>query len=228
MNKIVKTSVKTSILRELEQYIVDEKLKPGDKLPPQQAMCEMLGVSRTSLREVLKMLEARNIIDVYNGKGVFIKSNAVISIQANIEYQRERDYIYELFEVRRMLEREIIQVVVERSTDEEILEVEKTLKVLMDNYNNRGESLHVPGDEEFHMALYSICHNRIITQFLSSFMGSLNDIWNNQFELAEVSTKTIPYHETMFYYIKARQAKKAQKENDKILDEIMQELLKRY
>ena len=228
MNKIVKTSVKTSILRELEQYIVDEKLKPGDKLPPQQAMCEMLGVSRTSLREVLKMLEARNIIDVYNGKGVFIKSNAVISIQANIEYQRERDYIYELFEVRRMLEREIIQVVVERSTDEEILEVEKTLKVLMDNYNNRGESLHVPGDEDFHMALYSICHNRIITQFLSSFMGSLNDIWNNQFELAEVSTKTIPYHETMFYYIKARQAKKAQKENDKILDEIMQELLKRY
>ena len=226
MEKIAKVSIHASVLHELEKYIVDENLQPGDKLPPQQTMCEMLGVSRTSLREALKMLEARNIIEIKNGKGVYIKNNATVSILANIEYQKEKEYIYELFEVRRMLEHTIIEIIIDRSTDEEINSVEETLNILMGNYHTRGDSYSVPGDSEFHMKLYSICHNRIIAQFLSSYRDSLDMIWNNQCNLDKVSTETIPYHETLFRYIQQRDTKKALRENDKILDRIMKELLK--
>ena len=209
--------------RQLEKYIEENNLKAGDRLPSQAEMCERLGVSRTSVREVLKMLEARNVIEIINGKGAFLKGNVELAISARIELKKEREDILEIFEVRKMLEREIIKLVIERATEEELDEVEEALKSLMYKYENDIESSFE--DRTFHMKLYRICHNKLMLQLIESLMEVFNKIWKNPLGLEKVYTSTIPYHKKVFDYIRQRNIRKAQATNDKMLDIIIKKLL---
>ena len=223
MEKINRISLKDYILNSIEKYIEENNLKAGDRLPSKAEMCERLGVSRTSVREVLKMLEARNVIEIINGKGAFLKGNVELAISARIELKKEREDILEIFEVRKMLEREIIKLVIERATEEELDEVEEALKSLMYKYENDIESSFE--DRTFHMKLYRICHNKLMLQLIESLMEAFNKIWKNPLGLEKVYTSTIPYHKKVFDYIRQRNIRKAQATNDKMLDIIIKKLL---
>ena len=61
-SKIQRTSLQSEIIRYIQNYIQENGLKPGDRLPSQEKLIEMMGVSRTSLREAMKTLEARNVL----------------------------------------------------------------------------------------------------------------------------------------------------------------------
>ena len=56
----------------IEQYIVANHLQPGDPLPTESALCDSLGVSRSSVREALRQLKALEIVDVQQGRGAFV------------------------------------------------------------------------------------------------------------------------------------------------------------
>ena len=73
-NKIQRTSLKSEIIRYIQNYIQENNLKPGDRLTSQEKLIEMMGVSRTSLREAMKTLEARNVLEAKNGKGIYVGS----------------------------------------------------------------------------------------------------------------------------------------------------------
>ena len=73
-NKIQRTSLQSEIIRYIQNYIQENNLKPGDRLPSQEKLIEMMGVSRTSLREAMKTLEARNVLEAKNGKGIYVGS----------------------------------------------------------------------------------------------------------------------------------------------------------
>ena len=56
----------------IEQYILKNHLQPGDPLPTESALCESLGVSRSSVREALRQLKALEIVTVQQGRGAFV------------------------------------------------------------------------------------------------------------------------------------------------------------
>ena len=76
-SKIQRTSLQSEIIRYIQNYIQENGLKPGDRLPSQEKLIEMMGVSRTSLREAMKTLEARNVLEAKNGKGIYVGSQEV-------------------------------------------------------------------------------------------------------------------------------------------------------
>jgi GntR family transcriptional repressor for pyruvate dehydrogenase complex len=57
---------------QIERFIAGNGLSPGDRLPGERELCELLGVSRTSVREALRSLQTRGIVDVRHGKGAFV------------------------------------------------------------------------------------------------------------------------------------------------------------
>ncbi len=223
MERIEKTSVQTFIMNSIKSHIERNNLKAGDKLPAQAEMCEMLGVSRTSLREVLKALEARNVIEIVNGKGIYLKGNAQYEISARIEMKREKEDILEIFEVRKMLEREIIKLVVQRATEDELDAVQEVLDRLMEKFEKNEKSS--VEDKSFHMKLYSICHNKLLIQLFESSMEVYSQIWEKPLGMEIIYTATIPYHKVMFDHIRKRDIKRAQAVNDKTLDMIIKGLL---
>lgn len=224
MEKINRISLQTYIMNSIEKHIEKNGLKAGDKLPAQAEMCEMLGVSRTSLREVLKALEARNVIAIVNGKGIYLKGDVQLEISARIELKKTREDILQILEVRKMLEREIVKLVILRATDEELDKVQEVLDSLMAKFENKVNSSFE--DKSFHMSLYRICHNRLLLELIESSFKVIDKIWENPAGLEKAYTSTIPYHKEMFGYIRQRKIKKAQAINDKALDIVIKELLK--
>ena len=99
-NKIQRTSLQLEIIRYIQNYIEENDLKAGDKLPSQEQLLEMMGVSRTSLREAMKTLEARNVLEVRNGKGVYVGSQMDSAFLSLMDFTREKGKLLDALEVR--------------------------------------------------------------------------------------------------------------------------------
>src|ERR1700741_1466618 len=96
------------VVERIERLIVDGVLKQGQTLPSERRLTEKLGVSRTALREGLKLLRARGIIETSQGKGSFVASltaQPTLSPMMHLLGSQPRT-LYDLFEVRGMLEAE--------------------------------------------------------------------------------------------------------------------------
>ena len=122
-SKIQRTSLQSEIIRYIQNYIQENGLKPGDRLPSQEKLIEMMGVSRTSLREAMKTLEARNVLEAKNGKGIYVGSQEVNDLLRLIDFAKEKELLLDTLEVRKILEREILRMVIHSATREELEEL---------------------------------------------------------------------------------------------------------
>src|SRR5512135_1083989 len=90
----------------LLEYIEAQHLKPGDLLPSETSLAGSFGVSRPVIREALKNLEGKGIIEIVNGKGALVKP--IDSDPLRLFFQRamhlEKDAIIDLMEVRKGIE----------------------------------------------------------------------------------------------------------------------------
>ena len=192
MAKIQRVPLQYEIISYIENYIEENNLKAGDRLPSQAELLEMMGVSRTALREAIKTLEAKNVLEVKNGKGVFVK---------------EQQSIVQMLEIRLVLEKEMLKLIVQNSTQEELDDLGEVVKVLMEKYH-RGEKQNKE-DEEFHRKLYKMCHQEVLEQLLSFLANQMRTLWNFPLELESPFTTTIPLHEELYQAICSRDVKKA-------------------
>src|SRR5882724_5447626 len=124
------TRIYEEIVRQVKQLIGEGRLKSGDRLPPERDLAEKFMVSRTSVREALRALQSRGLIEIRAGEGTFVRD---ISVETLIEplalvILPHREAVGELFEARRLLEPAIAALAARRATREEIQEMERILE----------------------------------------------------------------------------------------------------
>ncbi len=89
---------------QIERYIEGNGMSSGDRLPGERELCELLGVSRASVREALRSLQARGVIGVRHGKGVFVAAPGGDDLAVR-RFARLREVgLDELFAMREVLE----------------------------------------------------------------------------------------------------------------------------
>lgn len=112
------------VSKQVIDLISEGKLKPGDKLPSEHEMTQMFGISRISLREAMKLLEARGYIESLDRRGKFVKSVAD-SMMSTLEELISIDHakIWELLYVRRFIEAEAAYLAAKNATPEQIVEM---------------------------------------------------------------------------------------------------------
>lgn len=106
MGEALSMQVADVVCERIERLIVDGVLKVGQALPSERRLTEKLGVSRTALREGLKLLRAKGIIETAHGKGSYV---AQLSGQGSTSalmhlFSSQPRTLYDLFEVRSLLE----------------------------------------------------------------------------------------------------------------------------
>jgi len=206
------------IVNEIKEYIFRNNLKPGDKVLNQREFCEMLGVSNASLREALRTLIAVDIIEVKNGKGIFVKQRNSIKIQTEISTENERESLLNLTELRRALEGAAVKMAAVRANQEDIDEMERNINAIRVKAL-RGECQPVE-DKAFHYAIYAASKNPILIGIIENLNNAFDVIWQNPLGMEKAVNKEADLHVKLFEQIKAKNPVKAEKIFNKMMDEI--------
>lgn len=217
-------SLQREIMQYIENYIKEENLKCGEKLPSQAELAEMMNVSRTSLREAVRAMEAQGLLDVRNGKGVYVGEGFQGNvIQTMLIFHKEKEQLAEILEVRATFEKEIIKMVIQRITDQEIQELGVITDALMKKYYAKESK--VEEDKAFHLKIYNCCHNSAMVNIMQSVTSAINKFWEFPLEMENPFEKGIPYHEALYQAIRDRDLKKALQANEEIIEDIENEIL---
>lgn len=116
-------AVTDDAISEIKRMIQQGELRPGDRLPPEQELSERLGLSRSSMREAVKALEAMQILDVRRGDGTYVTSlqpSLLLEAMSFVLDFHESHAVLEVFEVRRMVEASSAGLAATRATPDDI------------------------------------------------------------------------------------------------------------
>lgn len=162
--------IAAKMLAQIEEGI----LRPGDRLPPERALAEEYGVSRTAIREALRSLEMMGCVESHVGEGTFIKAPSLSNIVdpfSMIIAQNGR-MGSELIEARLILETEIAALAARRRSDKQLSALEKTIDQMAGDIENGG--MGIEADEVFHGILAEAAGNEPLRLMLNMCAGMLS------------------------------------------------------
>ncbi|MCW2581112.1 MAG: transcriptional regulator, GntR family protein [Blastococcus sp.] len=163
------------IVDQIRSLIRQGRLQPGDRLPSERDLCERFGVSRVTVREALRVLEAGGLIDVRVGArgGAFVTlpTNARLGEGLADLLQLSPLTAGEVTEARRVFELGIIRLVVERATEEDLDALERLCADQKSALEAQRYTMEMSA--EFHVRLAASTHNAAIEMLVQSFHGPL-------------------------------------------------------
>lgn len=215
---IKRVSLQSEIIKYIQSYVEEHGLKEGDRLPSQGQFIEMMQVSRTALREAFKTLEAEGIIEIKNGKGIFVGRGGqrTYSIESVLGFTLEKEQLLEALDARKSMETELLSMVIHKATDKEIEELGEITAALMKKFYAGLQDTQE--DKAFHEKIYKMCHNKVFYALLGVLDEYTEKLWQFPLNIKEPFKESMPYHEELYYAIRERDVKKAQKINNKLLD----------
>ena len=146
---------------QLMMYIGQEKIAIGSKLPSEYTLAEVFGVGRSTVREAIKGLVTKGVLEVKRGSGTFVKS-AVMTIDdpLGLSQLEDKDRLaMELFDVRILLEPEVAAVACTNATEEDKKHIKELCDEVEQLYTD-GKN-HIQKDMEFHEAIAKCSGNRV-------------------------------------------------------------------
>lgn len=177
MYKLVQSSrLYEQIVKQIEESIEKGELKAGDQLPAERELAIQFGVSRTAVREAVKALHEKGLVEAYAGRGTFITSETSNSIRLTFDRMIKsgpREGTLHLVEVREILEPEIAALAAARVTKESLDELREAIKI-MDSSKTDPDSF-IEADLDFHLALGEAAANPLILSLIDSIVGVLRE-----------------------------------------------------
>ncbi|MBP2640478.1 MAG: transcriptional regulator [Firmicutes bacterium] len=156
------------VVTNIKELLLTKKILPGEKLPSEMELTRLLSVSRGSVREAMKMLSALGIIEIKRGDGTYVSSNMdgkVLFDPLLFSFILTQSSINELKELRLLLEKDVIRLVVKNATDSDIQtlrDCHETMETLKnDNTKFFNEEL-LRCELEFHQIQGRITKNRLL------------------------------------------------------------------
>jgi GntR family transcriptional regulator, transcriptional repressor for pyruvate dehydrogenase complex len=109
-------------IRTIKDMILDGRLQPGQRLPPERSLSEALGVSRPTVREAIRSLQAMHILESRHGAGTFVASLSLDELLRPLQFvlSLAEGGLEHLFEVRLLLEPGAAALAAERATEEQV------------------------------------------------------------------------------------------------------------
>lgn len=158
----------------IKSYIIDHDLSPRDVLPTEQALCEELGASRSSIREAIRKLEALHIVQVTHGKGTFVGDLSLDPLVETLAFRAmignaDKHNLQELrdvIQVRRSLDLGAADEIVERLRGTKQPELEHIIASMNDSAQ-QGDTF-LQQDIVFHYYLLSLTDNHVLVQLAHS------------------------------------------------------------
>ena len=165
-----KEKLYTLAFREIRKYILTNELKPGDLLPTEQKLCELMGISRNVLREAIKSMELMGMVKACPGRGTAVAEFSLDFIFQNVLFfavgEEEKKTIREMLNLRKMLELQYMAQAFHAINKEEILHMRACLNQIRQRWEQK--LLFSDIDHDFHMTLFHPLHNGVLNSLLEA------------------------------------------------------------
>jgi len=221
IDKVDRSSLVDDIVELLIDYIAQQGLEPGDKLPSERLLTKALGVSRFPLREALAQLQALGIISVSQGKGAFVTKFNVPSLLRGLSpILRSQSGIttLDMIETRIALECPVASLAAYRRDNENIEKLENDLIGMEREIHNR--ALFIEYDMNFHETMAEATDNPIFVALVAMLHNLMHTVQESFPDIMEARQKSLEYHKEIYQAIKDKNAQKAEEKMREHLEDI--------
>ena len=223
-----KQRVHEIIFQKLQSEITSGILNVGDKLPPERELAAKYSVSRTSIREALRLLELSDFVEIRRGDGTFVKNKTNQTVQqqlTSVVLKTDQTTLYEMLELRLILESQCAALAALRATGQDIEKMARTLEAMK---NTDDEEIGIQADLEFHMAIAAAVNNSVLAELISSLaphMRSTIEVTRkHRLSSKENFARTLEEHRAIFIAISRGESKRAKALMEDHIRTIRQEL----
>jgi GntR family transcriptional repressor for pyruvate dehydrogenase complex len=202
------SSLSDRVTRQIEKFLLDNKLQPGERLPPERELARQFDVSRTVIREAVRALVAKGLLEVKMGSGTVVRRPSARSVAQSIAIflrgEKIEPEFTKILEVRRILEVEIAGLAAQRRTDEHIERLQEILEQAETYQGDRSKFAAL--DVKFHAALAEATQNELFSLLLDTLSDLMLQLRYMAFEVPGMTQRAIRLHNSIFNQVKARDA----------------------
>ncbi len=202
MKKIERVSVTKQVAEAIKESIMGGQFPVGGKLPAEVKLCEMLHVSRSSLREAMQALQVEGYVELIPGRGAFVRDNQ------SHDYQTVKNWFLEFAptledytQVREAIETLAVQMAVEKGTSEDIQKLLEIHNAFIDAEKEKNISQMAKMDEQFHTQIVTMSHNTLLNKINTLLISELKKYRVMSISAKKDSKNTIQEHAKIWQYI---------------------------
>ncbi|MDQ3653683.1 MAG: FadR family transcriptional regulator [Chloroflexota bacterium] len=160
------------IIEQIVDALLRGDLKPGDRMPTERDLAVRFSVSRTAVRDAIKILAGRGVVDVRHGSGIYIAANEATVLERLDQVDLHDALLTDLFVVRKVLETKIASLAADRRT-------ERQVQRLRDNITEARFHAHDVAtvsrlDAEFHLTLARASRNLVFIKLMLTVLDLLS------------------------------------------------------
>jgi DNA-binding FadR family transcriptional regulator len=186
-------------MRAIADFIARSNLQPGSRLPTERQLMASLAVGRSTVREVIRKLQALGVVESRKGSGTYLVrtlSADAIHLPLTIDASTLRDRLLQTLDVRRGLEVEASALAAQRRTPEDIVVMAERLDEMERVHLEKGTA----GREDlaFHLAIYDATHNPLFGQLLEQMREAFERFWDKPFDRPDFARRSFPFHRELF------------------------------
>ncbi len=169
-----RAQIADGIAEQIRRMILDSIIPSGERLPTESELMKRFGVSRSSVREAIKILQTEHIVEIRRGKGTYVTENRGVGadpLGLRFSEQTQNEILGNLMEARALIEPEIAYTAAMRRTDQQVKDMEALLDE-MDSVHLRGED-YTPYDCRFHAMIAECTQNKVFSRLIPIINDSI-------------------------------------------------------
>jgi DNA-binding FadR family transcriptional regulator len=209
-SNLPKSILYDDIANEIERMILDNTLPAGSKLPSEQELATMLGVSRNILREALKTLKERGLISVKTGDGAYVEKPdpKVLHNVVRRLVRRQNVTLKDVFELRFSIEVTACSLAAERAGKEDLREIESLIHEMEISTKNVARWVDV--ELRFHLRIAESTKNPLFLAFIQPLTSLLSELFEQGYYKPGAIQRGIEGHRNILESIRSKDTKKAE------------------
>lgn len=226
LKEVRKEKIFEDIVRQIRRLIKRGRLKVGDKLPPERDLAQAFKVSRASVREAIRVLEAAGLVKTRVGNGTFVETGSVENLVEPLAavVVKGRESLMDIFSVRKMVEPHLAFLAAERATADEISELKRILGHQRTKMGNPEPVTEI--DYTFHLFLAKMAKSRVFLKLYNTLAELINQTREEFLQEGDRPQKSVKGHEEILLAIEKRDPALAKKAMASHLRNIEREALR--